>query len=136
MLETDTIETDAAEANAAETGAAEPDATPAPPRLAFAPEYENEPGIYVREIELARVAPRAPFNTAQFTVEPGVTSAADSHAVHELWIILAGEGELTYDGRRLRVRPSDVVYFEPPKPHWVFNDGAEPLAVMSVWWKG
>ncbi len=131
------LETDATETNAVKTRAAGADADATPPRLAFAPEYENEPGIDVREIELARaVVPPAPFNAAQFTVAPGVTSAADSHAVHELWIILAGEGELTYDGRRLRVRPSDVLYFEPPKPHWVFNDGAEPLAVMSVWWKG
>lgn len=105
--------------------------------LAFEPAEETEPGINVRGIELGRVVgPAAPFNAAQFTVEPGCASAADSHAVHELWIILEGAGELTYDGRRLRVQPSDVLYFEPPKTHWVVNDGPVRMAVMSIWWKG
>jgi mannose-6-phosphate isomerase-like protein (cupin superfamily) len=59
----------------------------------------------------------------------------DSHAVHEIWIVTAGEGQLTYDDRQLRVRCSDVLYFEPPKPHLVSNDGVETMVIFSIWWK-
>jgi mannose-6-phosphate isomerase-like protein (cupin superfamily) len=106
------------------------------PKLAFSPPQDDGRGINVLEIELARAGkPLAPFNAARFTVAPGCASIEESHAVHELWMIVAGEGELIYDGRPLRVRSSDVLYFEPPKTHQVRNDGAETMEVISLWWK-
>jgi len=92
-------------------------------------------GVWANMIDLEREnASVAPFSAARFTVEPGFTSDVDSHPMHEIWMIAAGEGLLTYDDRQVRIGPSEVLYFEPPKPHFVKNDGIETMVVFSVWW--
>ena len=76
----------------------------------------------------------APFKAARFTVEPGCTTPVDSHSMREIWLVTDGSGELIYDGKMVPVRKSDIVYFEPPKPHQVRNDGTASLIIFSVWW--
>jgi len=106
------------------------------PKLAFLPPQDGGPGINVLEINLdPKGTPLAPFKAARFTIEPGCAPPVDSHAMHEIWIIVAGEGELLYDDQRLRIRAPDVLYFEPPKTHQVRNDGTKTMDVISIWWK-
>lgn len=47
-------------------------------------------------------------------------------------MIAEGEGELLYDHKPLRVRASDVVYFEPPKTDQLKNDGGRTMVVYSI----
>jgi len=107
------------------------------PKLAFLAPEIVDPGMRVYEIDLNPAGtPLAPFKASRFTVEPGCASPVDTHAVHEIWMVAEGEGELVYDNRSLRLRPGDVCYFEPPKPHEVHNDGTTTLVIFSLWWKG
>ena len=59
----------------------------------------------------------------------------DSHAVHEMWMVAQGEGELTYDDEASLLGPLDFIKLEPPKEHQVRNTGTGPLIIFSVWWK-
>jgi quercetin dioxygenase-like cupin family protein len=105
------------------------------PQLSFLEPEQAGPGMLIHEIDLMdQSGPRAPFKGSRFTVEPGCISPVDSHAVREIWMVAEGEGELLYDGRLLRLKAADVLYFEPHKPHQVKNDGTRTLVVYSVWW--
>lgn len=106
-------------------------------RLGYQEVEDSGTGMRVTEIDLLRAAaPLAPFRASRFTVEPNGVTPEDSHDVHEIWMIAEGEGELLYDHKPLRVRASDVVYFEPPKTHQLKNDGGRTMVVYSIWWKG
>lgn len=106
------------------------------PKLAFLTPEKDGQGMTIHEVNLSPLgASLAPFKASRFTVEPNSTSAVDSHAVHEIWIIVEGEGDLFYDNRRVRLCPRDIVYFEPHKSHQVRNDGPCLFVAFSVWWK-
>ncbi len=93
-------------------------------------------GMVLHLLELERGGrPVAPFKASRFTVEPGFATPVDQHAVHEIWIIGQGEGELTYDGVTSPLGRHDVVYFEPHKPHTAANTGGETMTVYSLWWR-
>ena len=105
------------------------------PQVNYLPGEDAAEGIRVFEImKDAADKMSAPFKMARFTVEPNCASPVDSHAVHEIWMIAQGTGELIYDGRKVRISAPDLLYFEPPKTHLVRNDGTESLVVFSVWW--
>ena len=105
------------------------------PALSFRAPDVSHPGMRIDELDLNLAgSPLAPFKAARFVVEPGHASPVDSHAVHEIWSVLAGEGELVYDQRPLRLRTGTVWYLEPHKTHQVTNDGTEPLVIWSMWW--
>jgi quercetin dioxygenase-like cupin family protein len=105
------------------------------PKLSLLAPFECGSGVWANMVDLDREkTSMAPFNAARFTVEPGCSSIVDSHPMHEIWMIAAGGGVLTYDEQEVRVVCSDVLYFEPPKPHFVTNDGAEQMVVFSIWW--
>lgn len=107
------------------------------PLLQFHAPEEDAAGMCVREVRLdPQGTPLAPFKASRFTVEPGCSSPIDSHAVHELWMVAEGSGELLYDGRAVPLRAADVFYLEPPKTHQVRNDGDRSLVIFSLWWKG
>lgn len=78
--------------------------------------------------------PKAPFKASWWTVPAGASSPVESHDVHELWLVAAGRGSMTYGDERLAVRSGDVVYVTPGRPHEVESLGPEPLEVFSVWW--
>lgn len=105
------------------------------PQVTYRPGEDFAEGIRVFEImqDEAKRMP-APFKVARFTVEPNCTSPVDSHAMHEIWMIAQGTGEVIYDGQKVRISAPDLLYFEPPKTHLVRNDGTESLVVFSVWW--
>lgn len=108
------------------------------PRLPFlAPDDEEIPaGITYGELALESTGlPAAPFRLSRFTVAPGVETPVDVHQVHELWLVGAGTGELTYDGTAHRISEGDVVRFQPERTHTVRNDGTGTLALFSLWWK-
>jgi mannose-6-phosphate isomerase-like protein (cupin superfamily) len=90
-------------------------------------------GLGYDEVELHN----APFKLARFVVEPGYASPVDSHAVHEIWFVASGAGELRYDSDQLiRIAEGDAVYLEPPRTHQVCNDGDSTLVIHSIYWEG
>lgn len=96
---------------------------------------ERYPGMQVFEIDLGSSSEiKCPFKASRFTVDPDHTSPVDSHSVREIWMVAQGEGDLRYDGETIRIRASDVIYLDPPKPHQVKNVGSESLVIYSVWW--
>lgn len=107
------------------------------PKLSLlASEEELPPGLGWAEVCLVRSGVTlAPFKVARFSIEPGFASPLDSHAVHEIWIITAGEGELLYDNQSTRLRAGEVVYYIPHKTHQVRNDSTETLVMYSIWWR-
>ena len=105
------------------------------PKLPVREIDDAAPGLEIFEVILNSAGTAvAPFKAAHFTVEPGCTTPVDSHSMREIWLVTDGAGELIYDGKMVPVSKSDVVYFEPPKPHQVRNDGPGSLAIFSVWW--
>lgn len=105
---------------------------PTPPRL---PPTEMGAGTAVRELDFAAFgAGTAPFHASEFTVDPGCTTDLDRHRSRECWMIVAGEGVLTYEGVSYPVRPRDVIYFDSDRTHQLHNPGREPLVAFSVWW--
>ena len=109
-----------------------PERLPSPPRL---PPTAMGEGAAVRELDFAAFgAGTAPFQASELTVEPGCTTDLDCHRVRECWLIVAGEGLLTYEGAQFPVRPRDVIYFDSDKAHQLHNTGRETLVAFSIWW--
>lgn len=105
------------------------------PKLPLREVEDAADGLQILEVILESAGRSvAPFKAACFSVEPGHTTPVDSHSMREIWLVTEGAGELIYDGKETSIRKSDIVYFEPPKPHQVRNVGAESLVIFSVWW--
>ena len=96
---------------------------------------ECSPGMQVLLLETERNGVNiAPFKSSRFSVIPGYSSAVDVHAVAEIWIVMRGTGDLRHGGRSIRLRPDDVVHFQPFESHQVHNDGNETFTALSLWW--
>lgn len=68
-------------------------------------------------------------------VAPGASSSADRHDETEFFVIVAGTGELTVDGRGHQVRPGTVVLFEPFESHIITNTGETDLVFFTQYWR-
>ena len=76
----------------------------------------------------------APLRSSRFTIEPGCGTQEDRHAVHEIWFVSAGCLDVCYDGAWHRIMAGQAVFFEPWRPHFTRNVGAETAQIFSVWW--
>lgn len=76
----------------------------------------------------------APLRSSRFTIEPGCGTQEDRHAVHEIWFVSAGCLDVCYDGAWHRITAGQAVFFEPWRPHFTRNVGAETALIFSVWW--
>ncbi|WDV54284.1 class I tRNA ligase family protein [Streptomyces coeruleorubidus] len=68
-------------------------------------------------------------------VAPGVTSAGHQHDETEFFVIVAGTGELSIDGRTHPARPGTVVLFEPFESHTITNTGETDLVFFTQYWR-
>lgn len=69
-----------------------------------------------------------------FIVAPGGRTEMDCHAVHELWLVVSGSGQLRCNGELFALTPQTVYCIEPFWQHEAINNGPEPLIAYSVWW--
>ena len=76
----------------------------------------------------------APLRSSRFTIAPGCGTQEDRHAVHEIWFVSAGCLDVCYDGAWHRITAGQAVFFEPWRPHFTRNVGAETAQIFSVWW--
>nr|AVW82905.1 methionine-tRNA ligase [Nocardia interforma ATCC 21072] len=78
----------------------------------------------------------APFNVRRVTLRPGEITAEHNHHDLEVWVMLDGSGEVTWDGRRRVITAGDSVYLPPLAPHTLRNlSGDRPLSFFSLWWE-
>ena len=66
------------------------------------------------------------------TIHPGSSIGVHPHdSNEEVYLILAGEGVATIDGREMRVHPGDVMVNHPGCSHGLRNDATEELRVFA-----
>jgi len=104
------------------------------PMVEFHPAQPLGPGGLVHEFILGDAQVPAAVSGSMFTVEPGAATPLDEHSVHEVWMVSAGTGELTYDGVAFPLQANQVFYFAPFKSHTVRCLGDERLVIFSTWW--
>lgn len=80
-------------------------------------------------------APVAPFTLAKIHVPVGVTTTEDHHEVREIWLVQSGSGQLSLDGEQLRISVGDSLFYDSFRRHQLYNDGAEPIDIISIWWQ-
>lgn len=68
-------------------------------------------------------------------VAPGLASVSHQHDETEFFVIVAGAGELTVDGRTHPARPGTVVLFEPFESHTITNTGETDLVFFTQYWR-
>jgi len=66
------------------------------------------------------------------TIHPGSSIGTHPHDDNEeVYLILAGEGVATLDGREQKVRPGDVMVNHPGCSHGLRNESSEELRVFA-----
>ncbi|MGV9314507.1 class I tRNA ligase family protein [Streptomyces sp. NPDC003691] len=68
-------------------------------------------------------------------VAPGQSSAAHQHDETEFFVIVAGRGEFSVDGRRHPAEPGVVALFEPFETHVLTNTGDTDLVFLTQYWR-
>lgn len=68
-------------------------------------------------------------------VAPGVAAESHQHDETEFFVIVAGAGELTVDGRTHPARAGSVVLFEPFESHTITNTGETDLVFFTQYWR-
>jgi mannose-6-phosphate isomerase-like protein (cupin superfamily) len=75
-----------------------------------------------------------PWHFVDYAVlPPGSTIGLHRHGEdEELYFILEGEGAMTVDGERRRVRPGDLILNSPGGTHGLENDSDQELGVLVI----
>lgn len=97
---------------------------------------EIAPGVVLHDLVLGPAAPaQMPFviNTAR--VEPGACLPLHHHDQDEIWVVSSGTGTLRRGEETLTIGPGDVLHFWPDVEHQLTNDVAEPIVLVSVYWR-
>ncbi|GHF52502.1 hypothetical protein GCM10010218_37470 [Streptomyces mashuensis] len=68
-------------------------------------------------------------------VAPGRSTRRHRHDETEMFVIVAGRGELECDGRRHTVAPGTVALFEPFESHVLTNTGGTDLVFLTQYWR-
>jgi mannose-6-phosphate isomerase-like protein (cupin superfamily) len=96
--------------------------------LASEPVVHN-PAVTKRVFVRRGVVPRL-MQFAQARFGPGDEAGAHAHAdMAEVFLVEAGRGEMTVDGRAIPLEPGDCVVVEPGEVHAVVNVGSEELVL-------
>lgn len=77
----------------------------------------------------------APFEVARWSVMPGDANDLDTHVSREVWLVISGEGIVTWGNQSATIKAGDAVAFDTKVPHQARSTGPGPLRVFSVYWK-
>ena len=110
--------------------------TPPEPRIVTVQEgvpvvYPNCYGTAVRVVH--PVNPNAPAKSmglVKFYLAPHVTLQPGSHETEETYVILEGQGTMTFASGTREVKKGDFVYLPPWCVHGVENTGLETLEIL------
>jgi len=87
-----------------------------------------------RLIPWQSAAEEPPLGAMACFLDAGASSAPDVHDQDEVMLVLSGEGTVSLDDERDRIRAGDVVVLERNREHTVHNDGLEALAWIALYW--
>lgn len=75
-----------------------------------------------------------PFDLELCTVPPGKANCPyHTHSVQtEMYVILAGHGQVRTAGGLAPIAPQDVLLYPPGEAHQIINDGAEDLVFYCI----
>lgn len=77
----------------------------------------------------------APVNNRVVTLAPSEVTRPHDHHDTEVWVLLAGEGVVTEDGRTEQVSAGDLVVLPPLGRHSLTNTADDaPLVFLTLWW--
>lgn len=77
----------------------------------------------------------APFEVARWSVMPGQANDVDVHVSREVWLVISGEGTVTWADQSARIAAGDAIAFDTKVRHQIRNTGSEVLRVFSVYWR-
>ena len=93
--------------------------------------YPGCRGVGVRVVH--PVNPKAPaknMGLVMFYVPPHVVLEPGSHETEETYVILEGNGRMTFSNFQRDVKKGDFVYLSPWCEHGIENTGNETLAIL------
>lgn len=98
--------------------------------------FEREYGESTLRVVPSADMPALPFSAMWADIDPGQSSAPNSHHEAEVFFIVEGEGEVVVDGERRQVSAGDVVYAAPFRDHLLHNSSSDSkLQLLSLWWE-
>ncbi len=93
--------------------------------------FTTADGSTIRVLLDAEVAAARNQSLAEATLRPGQATERHYHAAsEELYVLLAGEGELEVDGERRGVGPGDAILIPPGARHQIRATGADELRFL------
>jgi len=100
-------------------------------------EYEGTPrgqiGVYIE----GQTAGTRNFVVGQFRLKPGAEPhPIHKHAEEEILIVTSGKGEISCDGKVIKIGPGSVMYTSPNAPHGIKNLGEDALTFYFIKWIG
>jgi mannose-6-phosphate isomerase-like protein (cupin superfamily) len=113
----------------------EPEFMPETPFLVFNSPADRPYGSIELFEETSATQKGFPFRYSRFRVAPGRHSSLDKHDVLEVWFVLSGTGQLSYDGGTYTITAGQAVHFGSQRGHQVLNVGKDDLVIFSFWWK-
>jgi len=66
------------------------------------------------------------------TVDPGASQTRHSHDPEQVYVLVAGEGEMTVGNETRAVAKGDLVHIPPNTEHSIENTGDRPLEYVSA----
>lgn len=72
------------------------------------------------------------FHLRYFELGPGGFSSYETHKHEHVVIAVRGEGKALLSGRKIAMRPLDVLYVKPDAPHRFFNPHDEPFGFFCI----
>ena len=96
---------------------------------------EENPVAGVSLIKHLSLTVPMPMNMDEIVVKPHCKTPVDQHAVVELWQVLSGEGQLTYQDKVYLLKAGDRYFFHSYETHQVENIRDEDLKILSIYWR-
>ena len=88
-------------------------------------------GSTIRVVLDAELGGAANQSLAEATLAPGGATRRHYHAeTEEIYVLLAGAGEMEVDGERTRVGPGDAILIPPGAPHQIRADSDAELRFL------
>ncbi|HAA76863.1 TPA: hypothetical protein DCE37_17275 [Candidatus Latescibacteria bacterium] len=75
-------------------------------------------------------APAKNLGLVLFYVPPHVVLEPGSHSTEEPYVMMAGEGEMTFERSKRKIKKGDFVYLPPWCVHGIENTGSNTLVVL------
>ena len=97
-----------------------------------APKLSRDDGLVSKLLHSERHDPETDLTITWVTVEPGASQVQHSHDPEQVYVLVAGEGEMTVGDEQRAVTAGDCVHIPPNTTHGIENTGDEPLAYVSA----